>query len=128
MIKKNKFRGLRMDGQGWVYGGITSLSHTPDGKTYIVSNEGFENDEENEKLVFIEVMPETVGQLHNSLTNKSGQEVYVGDKISYRLAEGLGFPESDDREGIVNTIEDHYGYYKNVKVIGSIHEGKETNS
>lgn len=79
-VRQTKFRGLRVDGKGRVYGGITSINHTPDGKTYIVSNEGYENDEENEKLVFIEVIPETIGQFTGKYT-KSGSEIYEGDKL-----------------------------------------------
>lgn len=62
MERQTLFRAKRADNNTWVYGGITSANHTIDGKTYIVSNEFNENDDENERIGFTEVMPETVGQ------------------------------------------------------------------
>lgn len=122
MDKQIKFRGLRVDGKGWVYGFYVLTSN----KYHQILTGKW--DRRCGCHYSYQVIPETVGQLHNELSKKAGREVYVGDKISFRLAEGLGFPESDDREGIVKTIEDHYGYYKNVKVIGSIHEESEVSN
>lgn len=75
----------------------------------------------------VRVLPETIGQLHNSLTSKVSKEVYVGDKIVYDLKEGLGLPPQQRCKGVVVDIEFDYGYYENVRVYGTIHD-KQTDA
>lgn len=85
MKRQIKFRGLDLNGN-WVYGGVTSSLHTPDGKTYIVSNECKEGFEEDERLIFIEVNAETVRQ-YTGILDFENNEIYEGDIVETSLEE-----------------------------------------
>lgn len=125
-VQQIKFRGLRVDGKGWVYGDLKRSSDNRRGGTwwYIwVDSDDIEEDGE-----YVQILPHTVGQLHNGLTKKAGQDVYVGDKISHDLAEGLGEPLTLRLKSIVDTVEMHYYFHTNIKVIGNIHEESEVSN
>lgn len=116
MSRVIKFRGLRNDGKGWVYGYYALW--------------------QNEHTIFPEssigrprkVIPETVGQLHNGLTKKAGKEVYVGDIIKYNLAEGLGEPKSYNHKCTIENVEIDFYWYIDIEVIGNIHKEREVNN
>lgn len=69
MSREIKFRGLRVDGKGWVYGDLLCnwTAHQ------ILSDE-----DGNEYLV----IPETVGQFIG-LKDLNGKEIYEGDVLKY---------------------------------------------
>lgn len=72
-MREIKFRGLRIDGKGWVYGDLfnTSCSEACNFLPTIIENGGVSRDG------FHLVTPESVGQLLH--TEKNGREWYEGD-------------------------------------------------
>lgn len=67
MEREIKFRGLSVDGKGWICGSLI-LPNTENGNTYIQDSNGSGR----------KVIPETVGQF-TGLHDKNGKEIYEGD-------------------------------------------------
>jgi hypothetical protein len=65
-----KFKGLRVDGKGWVYS--TSIDFTSTGAVYLASHD------EDGRFRWHEVKPETVCQF-TGLVDFNGVDVYEGD-------------------------------------------------
>lgn len=132
MERQIKFRARRVDNNEWVYSGITSPLHTPDGKTYIVTSNCIEDDE---KLVFVEVHPESVGQ-SIGLKDKNGKEIYGGDFLRGSSDDKCLVIWRQDLASFALTKDgwayDHYfgeaidpGF---CEITGTIHDGKEVKS
>lgn len=76
-MREIKFRGLRTDGKGWVYGYLIKDEY---GHCYIF-NYWFIPAISIPTERFIEVIPESIGQF-TGLTDKNGVDIYDGDNVN----------------------------------------------
>ena len=74
MNREILFRGKRVDGKGWVYGGFT-LDAIGQPKITVKDSSG-------KGLEFIKVIPSTVGQF-TGLTDKNGTKIFEGDVMKW---------------------------------------------
>ncbi|MGJ1432870.1 YopX family protein [Sphingobacterium spiritivorum] len=146
-MRKIKFKAIRKDGKGWVYGVPYTIGG--ENKTFMINNaQSLHLTQEDTLFDGFEVIPETVCQF-TELLDKNGKEIYEGDNLK---------PEDEETENIVRWdndlsrfVIDIYGYNYHIgegsqevwdsepslcdtyylgeceelEVIGSIHEGKE---
>jgi len=129
-MREIKFRGLRTDGKGWVYGQV----HTYGDGTFIAQTGLMSNSGEDWRVTAIEVLPESVGQFIG-LKNINGTDIYEGDAVVWKVNDiertasvyfdeqascfWMGRDKSIDQLVLNDWMRGEY------QVIGNIHENPE---
>lgn len=123
-VRQIKFRGLRVDGKGFVYGSLVS---TPESSYIHVL--GKNRYTKMHYTSAIEVIPETVGQF-TGRTDVNGVEIYEGDKVLH--GESERFVEYRWTNFVLTRIEKTetilLSFSDKPKVIGNIHEESEVSN
>lgn len=120
-MREIKFRGLRTDGKGWVYG---MLFHNNKIVTETVSYESplVEKGSPCYKYDYINIIPESVGQF-TGLKDLKGNDIFEGDILKGGIY--LEYPVEWDLEDNGWNIKNEYNIRKNFEIIGNIHENPE---
>ena len=125
-MREIEFRGLRKDGNGWVYG-VPFHIHEED-KCFMINNcQSSTLEQEDTDFQGFEVLPETVGQ-YTGVDDFNGEKLYEDDIVAWVDSDGV------DREDVIEWVNGglvlcngNYtvGSYicKKLKKVGNIHEG-----
>lgn len=116
MKREIKFRGLRTDGKGWVYGTYMEFND----RIYFCNWAYGPDFHELEESDFIEAIPESIGQ-YTGFKDKYSVDIYEGDIL---MTDG----EKTDLRTILDMREDlsgqglENGEEHRFEVIGNIHQ------
>ena len=126
-----KFRGLRVDGKGWVYGFLVVDPWVKNGFLVVEpwgeSRIYYKPFDEATSNTYQFVTPETVGQF-TGLFDEDGKEIYEGDKLSAGESvviiqhKGRGFEGKFINKSQLYDFPIQNNNYLHWKIIGNIHE------
>ncbi|WP_312364017.1 YopX family protein [Sphingobacterium sp.] len=140
-VRQIKFRGLRVDGKGLVYGDLlTGVGYYKKGRFYILPTvENLASIEGCHPLDGLEVIPESVGQF-TGLLDKNGKEIYEGDiminpnhrcgkkRFSVEWTVGGYDARYFEQGNYTLCLYPVLGEFEGCEVIGNIHEESEVNN
>jgi len=121
------FRGLRTDGEGWVYGSLQIIQYR---KEYYIEEWVYKESSEVYYQNEYQVVPESVGQW-TGIKDKWDQMIFEGDIIKSDYLEVSGRVIYDTRSTSYHLVEPEYNEHVCIhtaydyEVIGNIHEGKK---
>lgn len=129
-----KFRGKRLDGQGWVYGSLWGGAN----HSFVTPANfgiGFSKSTHFIEAYAYEVIPESVGQW-TGLVDGHGKEIFEGDVVKAENTQNVGEIKYVHEHGsfLVYSHDENGAYYeyldiglceKYFEVIGSIHDNPE---
>lgn len=125
-MREIKFRGLRLDGKGWIYGDLVNQTTNAHSKIIDVGIK-------EHQCHPVEVKPSSVSQ-YTGLKDKEGKEIYEGSicrirfydeglkngQVVFRVFHSGYYLEGDFGQYSMGTWEPSY-----IEIIGNIHENPE---
>ena len=131
MSREIKFRGLRVDGKGWVYG---SLIQKKGYYAIVIFDKG--HDAVYNAYLELQVIPESVGQF-TGIIDKDDVDIYEGDKCirdgdkdvyivswNQQQAQYWLMPLNNSVFDFPRQLSNGYLKLIKIKVVGNIHENK----